>query len=208
MQTEAVIFDCDGTLVDSEQLGNEVLVSYLSEFGLEMSIENALERYRGGKMSENLLDMESLLGRKLPDEFVSEFRRRSADAMRDRLQPITGSHELLNHLKLPVAVASNAPREKIELALEVTGLSSFFGDQVFSAYEIGSWKPEPELFLRAAESLGIHPEKCVAVEDSLHGIQAGIAAGMRVFAYDFTGELEAIDGVVFIRDLRELMELI
>lgn len=184
METLAVIFDCDGTLVDSEVLGHEVLCRCVSEFGLELSIKESMRRFKGGKMADCVVELETQIGRRLPETFVPNFRRLCEEVFEERLMPIDGAHQLLTQLQLPYCIASSGPREKIELNLRVTGLTSFFGDRIFSAYDVGVWKPDPGLFLHAAEAMNVSPTRCAVIEDSVPGYEAGVAAGMRVFALE------------------------
>ena len=201
----AVIFDCDGTLVDSETLGNEVLAECVAEVGLVLTPEEALRRFRGRKMADCVAEIEALLGRALPPSFVPELRRRMAAAFRARLRPAPGALELVRALRLPIGVASSGPREKIELSLAVTGLLPYFEGRVFSSYEVGSWKPDPGLFLHAARALGAVPEDCAVVEDSVPGFVAGLAAGMTVFALQAEGGADALPaGVHVVRALSDL----
>ena len=179
---EAVIFDCDGTLVDSVTLATEVLVGYLAELGHGVSTSDVGEGFACGRMSEFLADLERGLGRALPEDFVGELRRRRDAAMRARLRPVEGARELLAGLTVPMAVASNGPREQTTLSLELTGLLPFFSDRVFSAYDVGSWKPDPGLLLHTATQLDVEPARCLVVEDAAPGVEAALAAGMRVLA--------------------------
>lgn len=182
IRIEAVIFDCDGTLVDSELLANTVLVDYVASFGLRIPINEAMHRYIGRSMADCVTDLEHRLGRKLPDSFVPELRTRTAAAFRKHLEPMDGASETLASLHMPCCVASSGPREKIQLSLDLTGLARFFpADRIFSAYEVGAWKPDPGLFLHAATAMDVLPCRCAVVEDSLPGILAGIAAGMPTF---------------------------
>lgn len=184
MNIHAVIFDCDGTLVDSETLAMEVLVDCVRPHGLEMTVTEADERFKGGRMADCISVFEQLLGKALPNNFEPKFRTRCAQVFEDRLQPIAGAHEVLKRLHLPYCLASSGPRIKIDLNLRVTGLAHFFGERIFSAYDIGKWKPDPSLFLHAAQAMGVAPEQCAVVEDSLPGVQAGIAAGMHTFVLE------------------------
>ena len=102
--------------------------------------------------------------------------------LEQHLQPINGALEMVEQLRIPFALASNAPHHKIELCLRVTGLLPHFQGRIFSAYDVQRWKPDPALFLFAAERLGVPPARCAVVEDSLPGVQAGLAAGMKVIA--------------------------
>lgn len=180
---KAVIFDCDGTLVDSEVLANEVLVEAVAEYGLVITPAEAVAAFRGRKMAECVSALEQRLGRALPTDFVPQFRERMSAAFRDRLRPVDGAVDLVRSIRQPFCVASSGPRDKIELSLSLTGLLPFFKESIFSSYEVGIWKPESGLFLHAAHTMGVEPQSCVVVEDSLPGVQAGIAAGMQVFAF-------------------------
>ena len=203
---QAIIFDCDGVLVDSERLANAVLVEYVREFGLGLSLEEALAQFTGGKMADCVAELERRLGRNLPDHFVPTFRERSAAAFRAHLRPVEGVDAIVKNLHrrgLPYCVASSGPREKIELNLRITGLLDYFQARIFSAYEVEKWKPDPGLFLHAAQALEVEPQQCAVIEDSTPGIQAGLAAGMMVFAYqsesaesaDCTGSAEPVQSV-------------
>lgn len=207
MPIEAVIFDCDGTLVDSERLANAALVECVAPFGLRMTAEEAMQAYVGGKMADCVADLERRLGRKLPDSFVPEVRRRTAEAFRSHLKPVDGAMDTLQKLRLPFCVASSGPMEKIELSLALTGLARFFPrNRIFSAYDVGSWKPEPGLFLHAAASMGAVPDRCAVVEDSLPGVEAGTNAGMRTFWFRPRGPLPR--SVVALHRLADLPELL
>jgi HAD superfamily hydrolase (TIGR01509 family) len=182
MTYDAIIFDCDGTLVDSERLVNGVIVDYAAEFGIALTVDEALARFTGIRMADCVMQLEVLRGAPLPASFVPELRKRMAAALASGVQPIEGALELVRSVSVPFCVASSGPREKIELSLRMTGLLPYFEGRIFSAYEVGSWKPDPGLFLHAARSLGVPPARCAVVEDSIPGIQAGLAAGMNVFA--------------------------
>jgi HAD superfamily hydrolase (TIGR01509 family) len=183
---KTIIFDCDGTLVDSEVLSNEVLVEAVAEHGLVLSLDEAISAFRGGKMADCVAHLEARLGRQLPPHFVPDLRSRTADAFRTRLRPVAGAVELIQSLSAlshPICVASSGPMGKIELSLSLTGLLPFFKERIFSSYDVGVWKPDPGLFLHAAKAMGVAPRDCAVVEDSLPGIRAGVAAGMTVFAF-------------------------
>jgi HAD superfamily hydrolase (TIGR01509 family) len=207
MPIEAVIFDCDGTLVDSERLANAALAECVAPFGLRMTAEQAMQAYVGGKMADCVADLECRLGQKLPDTFIPEVRRRTAEAFRMHLKPVEGALDVLQKLQLPFCVASSGPMEKIELSLALTGLARFFtGDRIFSAYDIGSWKPDPGLFLHAAKAMDVAPERCAVVEDSLRGVEAGTNAGMRTFWFQPQGPLPpSVEALHRLADLPALL---
>jgi HAD superfamily hydrolase (TIGR01509 family) len=195
-----IIFDCDGVLVDSEPLANRVLAEAVCELGLTLTPEETMTSFRGWKMADCIAALSERLGRPLPENFTATIRARTAEVFRNELQAVPGVHDALARITGPVCVASSGPREKIHLALSVTGLLQFFEGRVFSSYDIGSWKPSPDLFLHAAASLGFQPGSCAVVEDSTFGIQAGIAAGMHVFAYSSTSnqtEMELLGSIPF-----------
>ena len=209
---EAILFDCDGTLVDSEPITNNVLADYAGEFGVTMSGEEAFALFVGRDMNGIVSVLESRLGEKLPDHFCDEFRKRQATALREELQAIDGAHEMLKAMTKPFCVASNAPREKIQINLTVTGLDAYFTPELtFSAYDIQAWKPKPDLFLHAAEKMKIAPVDCVVIEDSPAGIEAGLAAGMQVIGYsshEDTSALSQTDGVPFVNKLIDLIPVL
>lgn len=151
--TKAVIFDCDGTLVDSLGLANEVLAEYLGELGFHVTHAEAASWFGGGKLADSIAKFESDFERKLPETFTSELRLRRDVTFRTRLLPLEGAEEVVRSLTVPCCVASNGPREQTELSLRVTGLLPHFEGRVFSAYDVGIWKPDPGLFLHAADAL-------------------------------------------------------
>jgi HAD superfamily hydrolase (TIGR01509 family) len=134
-------------------------------------------------MADCVLIIEQKLGKKLPLDFVAQFRARTAAAFERELLPVEGIETALDKIDLPICVASNGPLEKIKLALRVTNLLHRFEGRIFSSYEIGSWKPAPDLFLSAAKNMGVEAASCTVVEDSILGVRAGVAAGMRVLGY-------------------------
>jgi HAD superfamily hydrolase (TIGR01509 family) len=206
----AIIFDCDGTLVDSETLSLAVLIEHVAEFGLIITHSEAMERFAGNELSVVFSEFERRLGRKLPDDFLDNFRSRQCDVLKKQLLPVPGVHDLLDAITLPFCVASNAPLSKVNVCLETVELIHHFQPhRIFSAYQINAWKPAPDLFLMAAESLGVAPQNCAVVEDSIFGIKAGLAAGMQVFAFDPHEKLPRDLGAVhFVRQIQELRPLL
>ena len=181
-----VIFDCDGVLVDSEPIANRLIAEALSAAGLPMSGEEALERYRGGKLTRIKLRVEEDLGIELAEHWVDGIYQRQFDAFRRELQLIPGILEVLDALDLagvPYCVGSNGPLYKMRVSLGVTGLYERLESRIFSAAMVAEPKPAPDLFLHAAAAFDIPPEDVAVVEDSAPGVTAGVAAGMRVFGY-------------------------
>jgi HAD superfamily hydrolase (TIGR01509 family) len=197
----AVIFDCDGTLVDSLPIVRDVLREYLGTLDLGVPVAEASALFGSGRLGDSVTALQTLLGKPLPDDFVDELLRRRDASVRERLRAMEGAVELLDTLSMPVAVASNAPLPQTMLSLEVTGLLEYFAPHVYSAHEVGSWKPDPGLFLHAAGQLGVPPSHCVVVEDSALGVEAGLAAGMKVY---WLGDGDGCAGAQTIRCLADL----
>jgi HAD superfamily hydrolase (TIGR01509 family) len=184
-QIEAVIFDADGTLVDSEAPGLDVLHQQALALGLAWERAALHDRFRGVRMADCAARLAAEAGRSEPgfaDDLLQRIRADMAVRFRQGLSPMPGASELLRRLAIPFCVATNGPREKVELTLGLTRLLPLLAGRIHSAYEVGSFKPDPGLFLHAAASMGIDAERCAVVEDSLPGIEAGLAAGMRVFS--------------------------
>jgi len=182
-----VIFDCDGVLVDSEGIGNDVFAAMLADYGHEISSDESISRFRGMKLASCLAILERETGIELPESFETDLRRRMSSVFRAELKPVEGALRLVESLKVPFCVASSGPRKKIEENLRTTDLYRHFVGRIFSGYEVGSWKPEPGLFLSAAGHFGVAPGDCVVIEDSFVGVSAGVAADMTVLGLS-TGE--------------------
>lgn len=182
---KAVIFDCDGTLVDSETSGITAMYEEACKLGYTMPLDYALAEFRGKRMAACFALIENKLGRAVPQDFETTVRQAMAIKFKLTVTALPGAVPLLQGLQqaaIPYCIASNGPQEKMVLTLGIAGLTDYFPRHVFSAYEIGHWKPDPELFLHAAREMGVASGECVVVEDSLSGIAAGLAAGMQVYS--------------------------
>jgi HAD superfamily hydrolase (TIGR01509 family) len=210
MRCELVIFDCDGVLVDSEPVANRIFAEELNAAGLALSVEEVCREFIGRSMACCLAEVERRLGRPLPAGFVERLQSRTFDAFRAGLAPVAGVREALARIDLPFCVASSGEPQKMRLTLGLTGLLPLFEGRLFSAVEVERGKPHPDLFLHAARRLGATPARCAVVEDSRHGVAAGVAAGMTVFGYAGRGnaaELAAAGATPF-DDMRRLPELL
>jgi len=184
---DLVIFDCDGVLVDSEPMSNVVLAGALSRAGLPTTSEQAVATYKGLHIRDVLEHAERALGHPLAADFVPAFEEARAQAFQRELVPVPGAAETVTAVStvgIAVCVASQGKRSKTELTLGLTGLRSLFGeDAVFSAHSVARGKPHPDLFLYAARAMGATPDRTTVVEDTVVGVTAAVAAGMRAIGY-------------------------
>lgn len=204
-----LLFDSDGTLVDSEILLAEVMGDILPAFDLPFSARQYMEEFRGVRFRtivDRLGERHGALDEARFPALEGEMRRLMERRMRAELLPIDGMPEALEALAAhPKAVVSNGPERKIRCAMESTGLAPHFGDRLFSAYTLGVWKPDPGLYRQAAAALGQAPERCVVIDDAAVGVAAGLAAGMRVIHLNrFPDEETTPDGAVAIHHAGEL----
>lgn len=185
-----VIFDCDGTLVDSERLCNQALVNIFNQFGATLSLEECMSHFQGGKMADILAETRERAGIHVPiDTLEPLYREECRQLFEQGLAPIEGVPELLEALSAigcDMCIASNAPIKKIEHTLGLTGLLPYFEGKLFSGFEANSWKPEPDILHFAAMNMGVMLKECVFVDDTIKGVQAGINADMRTFHFAAT----------------------
>jgi len=181
-----VIFDCDGVLVDSERLSIRVDAVYLERLGWPMEEAEIIERFVGRSDADMRAVIEGYLGGPVPAEIDEEFDRLYRETFERELVPVEGVSDVLDRLNVagvPVCVASSGSHAKIRRSLALTELAHYFGDRIFSATDVARGKPEPDLFLHAARSLGASPGECAVIEDSVYGVEAALAAGMQPFAF-------------------------
>lgn len=193
---QLIIFDCDGVLVDSEPITNRLLAQCVSDAGWAIDAEYSVRHFKGRNLHEIHAEVEAQIGRALPT-LLEDYRRICYEEFEQAGVPaIEGIHELLDaldamHAAAPSAphrcVATNAPMRKMRMTLTGSGLIQRFAhpqdrtrQTMFSAYQIQKWKPEPDLFLHAAATMGHQPDRCIVIEDSTSGVRAAKAAGMRV----------------------------
>ncbi|CAN5232909.1 HAD family hydrolase [soil metagenome] len=193
---DAVIFDCDGVLVDSEILAIEVEIALLRDEGLHYEPEEFHDRFIGlhDTAFRDALeaDCRARLGAPLRADFLELTHQHRHDACRARLLEVAGAGAALTALTLPKAVASSSGQAFLREKLEMTGLVGHFGPHVYSADLVARGKPHPDIFLYAADRLGVAPDRCVALEDSANGVASARAAGMTVWG--FTGGSHCGDG--------------
>lgn len=210
MTNKLLIFDCDGTLVDSEVIANEVFLAEVRKLGVQMTEEEAWEHFPGTSLAICMNYVEEKYGITFDEDFIIEYRQIQVKVFAEKLQPIPGVIESLNQISGTMCVASNGPPDIVSANLKTTGLDHFFNDDIFSAYDINKWKPLPDLFLHAAQTMGYKPKQCIVIEDSEAGILGALNAGMKVLAYqgDHMHYKPAVEGAIPFQNMFELPELV
>lgn len=181
--THCLLFDSDGTLVDSEAINTEALADELALHNISEDKTDLLDRYRGWQFQALLADVAQLHEVVLDHKFEVNFRARASRYFADRLEPVAHIADALQQLQQVKCVASNAPMSKLTQVLDKTSLTHFFNGNLFSAYDISSFKPAPTLFLHAAKQMGFSAEQCIVIEDSEVGLQAAMSACMKCVHY-------------------------
>ncbi|MCX5205073.1 HAD family hydrolase [Streptomyces sp. NBC_00237] len=213
MRYELVIFDNDGVLVDSEPLSNRILSGYLTELGHPTTYEDSLRDYMGAAVHRVHDLVRERTGQELPEDFGDRLHERVFAAFERELQPVPGVEEVLAELVaegIPYCVASSGSHERIRVGHRRTGLDEWFEEEwLFSSEDVGKGKPAPDLFLYAAERMGVAPERCVVIEDSPLGVQAAQAAGMDVYGFTAMTPADRLQGANgYFSDMKELLGLL
>ena len=190
---ELIIFDCDGVLIDSEVISARQLIHELSGYGVDMDMAFVSRHFLGRSYPVVLQEVRDRWGVQLPERFEADYRARLLAAFERDLQLMPGIVELLTDLRLPYCLATSSSPERMRRSLQITGLSLMFSDRCFTASEVARGKPAPDLFLHAAARIGVDPAACVVIEDSLNGVRAGLAAGMRVWRFAGGSHLKGLD---------------
>lgn len=189
---QLVIFDCDGVLIDSEIISAQMLQVEAKTFGLDIPMDYILTHYVGRSYPKVLTDIQSQFAITLPDNFETLYRNRLIEALTAELQPTLHIAEVLSALNVPFCVATSSTPQRLAHSLAITGLARFFHhDNTYTASLVKNGKPAPDLFLLAAERQGVAAANCLVIEDSLFGIQAGLAAAMTTVR--FTGGSHIVD---------------
>ncbi|MFI5801749.1 HAD family hydrolase [Streptomyces sp. NPDC051561] len=208
---ELVIFDCDGVLVDSERICVKIDARIMADLGCAFTEAEIIERFVGSSTEVYTAAVEERLGRRLEKGWQLAYEPWYHEAFAAELTAVEGIPEVLAGLTTPSCVASNGAHDSIRRSLEIAALSDHFKGRVFSAEDVPTGKPAPDLFLHAARSMGVEPERCAVIEDSAYGIQAARTAGMRPFGYcgglTAPSRLEGPGTVVF-DDMRALPGLL
>ncbi|MCC5474665.1 HAD family hydrolase [Streptomyces barringtoniae] len=208
---ELVIFDCDGVLVDSERIAARVQVALGAELGWPLTEGEVVDRFIGRSHAAIRRQVAARLGEETAAIWAQRFEQLHREAVDADLAPVDGLPEALDAIALPTCVASSGSHDKMRHTLGRTGLYDRFAGRIHSATEVAHGKPAPDLFLHAARHMGVDPAACVVVEDSLPGVLAARAAGMRAFGY--AGGLTPAErlegpGTTVFHDMRKLPALI
>jgi beta-phosphoglucomutase-like phosphatase (HAD superfamily) len=181
MDIRGLIFDFDGVIADSEGLANLVLAEIVTSYGRPASLNDALDWYMGKTWPDVIAAIERHIGRAVPGTFSNDLRSTIAARFRSDLREVEGAGAFVEKFShVPRCIASASSRQRLQLCLDVLGLTKTFAGHVFSVDMVARSKPHPDIFLFAAERLKIAPENCVVIEDSVNGVRAGVAAGMTV----------------------------
>jgi HAD superfamily hydrolase (TIGR01509 family) len=187
MNPALLIFDMDGVLVDSEPIANRIMHKHLVAAGVPLDYETSMRRYIGRKMGYTVADVRDNFGIGLPPEFERVCREETLAAYETELQPVAGVAAAIAALPFARCVASSSDPTRIAKSLTLAGLDRFFEGRCFSATMVKHGKPAPDLFLFAAKKLGAEPAACLVIEDTLVGLEAARAAGMKSLAYAGAG---------------------
>jgi len=183
LRFDLVIFDCDGVLVDSEPIANRVFAERLAAHGFAMSPDEVMRTFVGRSRDTCIAMVGEMRGSPLPPGFAAQWDAALHEAIAAEVKPVEGVADVIRALKIPYCVASNGEPPHMRLALATAGLMPLVEGRLFSASQVARPKPAPDLFLHAARSMGVEPSRCVVIEDTVPGVTAGVAAGMRVLAY-------------------------
>ncbi len=192
---KCLIFDCDGILVDTEGISNQLLVDMANRYDANIDLNYGLKHFKGSHFYSNVNHIKTLTTQRIPDTFETEYRSVLETIFKNQVTAIKGVKAVVKNLKIPFCVASSGPTEKIRLNLDLVGLLPYFEGRIFSCYTIKKWKPEPDVFLLAAKTMGFHPTDCLVIEDSKLGVLAAKNGGFDVFGYTEHDYYNDLDGL-------------
>jgi HAD superfamily hydrolase (TIGR01509 family) len=198
-EPDLIIFDCDGVLVDSEVLSCRCLSEVLATYGIQLKLADALELFLG-RSTMAVRQHYGAQGRALPESFLSDLKVRVREAFQASLQPIAGVGSLLAGLHVARCVASSSDLDRVSFSLALTDLASYFDGRLYTSQMVARGKPAPDLFLYAAEKMGAEPGNTLVVEDSVSGVTAAKAAGMKVWGFVGGSHYESRDGRAILRE--------
>lgn len=193
IRTELVIFDCDGVLIDSEIISSRILVRLLADVGVHVDHAHVLQHFLGRSWPKVAAEIRIQHGLTLGAEFEERYRSDLLAAFETELRTVEGIEAVLSGLDVEFCVATSSSPKRVRRSLELAGLDSSFGERIFTASQVSHGKPAPDLFLYAAQSMGVRPEACLVIEDSRPGIEAAHAAGMPVWRFTGGSHMAGLD---------------
>lgn len=188
-----IIFDCDGVLIDSEVISARQLIAELKGYGVEMDMDFVSRHFLGRSYPVVLKEVRERWGVELPDRFEADYRARLLAAFERDLCIMPGAVDTVRSVRGAYCLATSSSPERMRRSLEITGLAPLFAGLTFTAADVARGKPAPDLFLHAAQAMGVAPADCLVIEDSLNGVRAGLAAGMQVWRFVGGSHLTGLD---------------
>ncbi len=208
---EAVLFDCDGVLVDSEPITNGVLRQMLNEAGWALGQAECERIFIGKAVRDERARIELETGQPLTEDWMRAFYARRDQRLRAELRAMDGALEAViaahRHTAGRIACASGADKAKVVMQIEMAGMTPYFGERIFSGHDLPRSKPAPDVYLAAAAHVGVHPERCLVIEDTATGVRAGLDAGATVWGYCPAGHGRAFAGLPVARVFLHMDEL-
>jgi HAD superfamily hydrolase (TIGR01509 family) len=208
---DAVLFDCDGVLVDSEPITNGVLHQVLNEAGWALSPAECMEIFIGKAVRDERARIERETGQPLTEDWMRAFYARRDQRLRAELKAMDGALQAViaahRHTAGRIACASGADKAKVVMQIHMAGMAPYFEDRIFSGHDLPRSKPHPDVYLAAAAHVGVHPERCLVIEDTATGVRAGLDAGATVWGYCPAGHGRAFEGLPVARVFRHMDEL-
>lgn len=184
MKLSGLIFDCDGVLVDTEEIAISLLVKLFTiNTGITIEYEEGGKLFKGNTLDNNIEILNSMYHCRLSEDFADIYCHQLFAEFNKGLSPMCGVHEVIQNTSLKKSVASNSGRQKLSLVLKASGLAKYFGSNIVSSDDVSRPKPFPDVYLKASEILGLKSRECAAIEDTLTGVRSAISAGIQVVFY-------------------------
>jgi HAD superfamily hydrolase (TIGR01509 family) len=205
---DLVIFDCDGVVVDSERIMHRVFGDFIRSLGADLDEKRMNELFLGRRLADCISIVEDITGRPAPPGSLDRYRAERDRILREQVQPVEGVRDVIEALTVPYCIASSGDHAKMNATLGATGLLPLFEGKLTSATECANGKPAPDVFLLAAQRMGIAPGRAAVIEDSVNGVLAGHAAGMTVFGYAGLVPAHALEAAGAARTFTHMRELL
>lgn len=217
---DAIIWDCDGVLMDSEIISVQTSVDFFKSYGINVTVEDYINRFIGRRIDDKIsvLEKESgiPLSKLITKEALKNTKQKKLENFKKYLKSTKGIEEVLGSINLPMAVASGGSTEKLNYTLELLKLKPFFNGNIFSSDLVEHGKPSPDVFLYAADKLGVNPKRCLVIEDGISGIKGAKEAGMSVYAFtggshineDLKNRVKELSPDVIFDDMLKLLDII